>query len=252
MFQAGKINNAISEMNRLEIDIMGISEMRWRSNGQCSLENHKVYYSGNEENQHIHGLGFIVSCEIQKYVINFVPISERIDVIQLSGNPVNINLVYAPTYDADDVEIEQFYCTISDILKTFKKHEITIIIGDMNAKIGQGKSGDLIGDYGLGTRNERGERLMIFVEDEDLAVLKTFFKLPPRCLYTWRSPHDQPGDIVRNQIDYMFIKNRFRTSCLRVKTYPGADIESDHNPLVGSFRIRFKKSIKKQYKKNGT
>lgn len=93
MFQAGKINNAIAEMDRLEIDIMGISEMRWPGNGQCSIENHKVYYSGNEENQHIHGVRFIVSCKMQKYVINFVPISERIAVIQLSGNPVNINLV---------------------------------------------------------------------------------------------------------------------------------------------------------------
>lgn len=43
----------------------------------------------------------------------------------------------------------RFYCTISDILKTFKKHEMTIIIGDMNAKIGQGKSGDLIGNSAL-------------------------------------------------------------------------------------------------------
>jgi len=47
----------------------------------------------------------------------------------------------------------------------------------------------------------------------------------------------------------MFIKKRFRNSCLRVKTYPSAYIESDYNPLVGSFRIRFKKCIKKQYKK---
>jgi len=73
---------------------------------------------------------------------------------------------------------------------------MTIIIGYMNAKIGQGKSGNLIGDYGLGVRNERGERLKIFVEDADLVVLNTFFKLPSRSLYTLRSPRDQPGDII--------------------------------------------------------
>jgi len=48
---------------------------------------------------------FIVSCEMQKYVINFVPISERIAVTQLSGNLVQM---YAPTCDLYDVRIEQF------------------------------------------------------------------------------------------------------------------------------------------------
>jgi len=69
-------------------------------------------------NIYIYKVGIIVSCEIQKYV---APVSERIAVIQLNGNLVNINLVqiYDLTSDAYDVEIEQFYHTISDILKNF-------------------------------------------------------------------------------------------------------------------------------------
>jgi len=66
MFQTGKIKNTIAEMNRLEVDIMGISEIRWPGNGQYSIEEHKVLYSVNEENQHICGVGFKVSCEMQK------------------------------------------------------------------------------------------------------------------------------------------------------------------------------------------
>lgn len=106
----------------------------------------------------------------QYYVTNFVPRSEKIAIIQVSGNPVNINLVqiYAPTSDADDDKIKVFYYTISDIIRTFKKHEMTIIIGDINAKIGRGKSCDPIGDHGLGVRNERGESMKSFVEDGDL------------------------------------------------------------------------------------
>jgi hypothetical protein len=50
----------------------------------------------------------------------------------------------------------------------------------------------------------------------------------------------QPGGIIRNQIDYMFIPTRFRTSCLRVKTYPGTDIEPDHCSIVRKFRVRLK------------
>lgn len=52
---------------------------------------------------------------------------------------------------------------------------MTIIIGDMNAKVGQGKSGELIGDYCLGIRNEQGEIMKTFVEDEDLVMLNNFF-----------------------------------------------------------------------------
>jgi len=159
-------------------------------------------------------------------------VSERIIVIQLNGNPVNMNIVhvYVSTADAEDVKIDQVYNEISELLKQFKKHEMIIIIDDFNTKIGKAKCGDLVGEHSLNIRNEREDRMKLFVED--LIELNTFFKLPPRRLYTWISPWDQPGGIVRNQIDYMFIPKRSCNSCLGVKTYPGAEIESDHCPVV--------------------
>lgn len=93
--------------------------------------------------------------------------------------------------------------------------------------------------------------MKLFIEEEELIILNTFFKLPPRRLYTWTSPKDQPGGIFRNQIDYILIPKRFRNSYLGVKTYPGADIESDHCPVVGEFRVRLKRCKKTQQIKNG-
>ena len=58
--------------------------------------------------------------------------------------------------------------------------------------------------------------------------MNTFFELPVRQKYTWKSP----GDVTRNQIDYILIRNRFRNSIKKCKTYSGADINSDHNPVV--------------------
>lgn len=52
---------------------------------------------------------------------------------------INIVQVYDPTTNADDTEIDQFYNGISLLLKRFKKHDVTVIIGDFNAKIGKGK-----------------------------------------------------------------------------------------------------------------
>jgi len=95
---------------------------------------------------------------MQKYIINFIPVLERIIVIQLNGNLVNMNIVqvYAPTVDAEGEKIDQFYNEISELLKRFKKHEMTIIMCDFNAKMGKGKCGDLVGEHSLGVRNKRG------------------------------------------------------------------------------------------------
>ncbi|CAH0730549.1 unnamed protein product, partial [Brenthis ino] len=62
----------------------------------------------------------------------------------------------------------------------------------------------------------------------------------PRRLYTWTSPLHSPKKIVRNQIDYILINKRYRNSLTSVKTYPGADIGSDHNPVVASLRCSMK------------
>lgn len=44
---------------------------------------------------------------------------------------------------------------------------------------------DLVDEHGLGVRNERGERIKLFIEEEDLIILNTLFKLPPLRLCTW-------------------------------------------------------------------
>lgn len=79
--------------------------------------------------------------------------------------------------------------------------------------------------------------------------MNTWFKLPARILYTWKSPMDRPEKIVRNQIDFMLVNKRYRNSCTNVETYPGTDIQSDHVPTVGNFKIRMKKNTPKREKK---
>lgn len=91
-------------------------------------------------------------------------------------------------------------------------------MGDFNAKIGQGRRSDIVSDYGLGESNERGGRLFEFcqgMEDQYLVILvvtNTWFKVPKRRLYTWKSPVDKANspEPVRNQIDYILINKLFR------------------------------------------
>ena len=111
-------------------------------------------------------------------------------------------------------------------------------MGDFNSKVGKGIPDELIGPYGLGERNDRGERLHQFCQEERMKITNTWFKQPPRRLYTWRAPADRPDHIIRNQIDYVLINKRFGTSITRTCTYPGADVPSDHVLLMTEIKIK--------------
>ena len=113
-------------------------------------------------------------------------------------------------------------------------------MGDLNAKVEEERHESIIGKYGLGQRNERGERLIQFCQRNHLFVANTWFRQPSRKRYTWKSP----GDVCRNQIDFVMLNERFRNSVKQAKTYPGADINSDHNPVVVEICIKVKKPTK--------
>ena len=142
--------------------------------------------------------------------------------------------VYAPTTQHSDEEIEKFYADVEKGLKQVKPTDIVLTIGDFNAKVGKGRTSDVVGDHGLGERNERGDRLVQFCQEQEMWIANTHFQKPERRLYTWRSP----GDVCRNQIDFMLINKRFKNCVKDVKTYPGADINSDHNLMIGRLNIR--------------
>jgi len=242
-----KTENAIMEMDRLRIQCMGVSEMRWTGRGKYSMARHKIYYSGNDEPMHWRGVGFIVTNQTDTAVRNFVPQSDRIAILQLYAKDVNINFiqVYAPTAGSSEDEIETFYADLKAVMRFTRREEVTIVMGDFNAKVGAGIVSEVTGQWGLGTRNERGERLVQFCQEEELIIANTYFKLPARRLYTWRSPRDNPGCACRNQIDYIMVNRRFRNAVKAVKTMPGADIGSDHCLLVSEMQIRLKKIPKK-------
>ncbi|XP_072385599.1 uncharacterized protein [Diabrotica undecimpunctata] len=90
-------------------------------------------------------------------------------------------------------------------------------------------------------RNERDDRLLQFCKENNFIIKNTFYQLPRRRVYTWKSPGDTKDHIIRNQIDYITINNRYKNTIESVKTYPGADIGSDHNPVVAQFRIKLKR-----------
>ena len=147
---------------------------------------------------------------------------------------INIIQVYAPTTEADEENIEEFYEDIEKVLRQCKNHELNIIMGDLNSKVGKGRTEQIVGPFGLGERNERGEKFVEWCQEKNQIIMNTWFRHQTRHLWTWKSP----GDRIRNQIDYITINERFRNLITQVKTYPGADANSDHVPAVATIRLR--------------
>ena len=94
--------------------------------------------------------------------------------------------------------------------------------------MGRGKHNTAVGPFGLGDSNERGDIWNDWCEENSMPVMNTWFKQHERNLYTWKSP----GDLFRNQIDYISINSRYRNAITICKTKPGADCNSDHNLLL--------------------
>ena len=113
---------------------------------------------------------------------------------------------------------------------------MVITLRDFNVKVGKTATSTSIGKYGLGKTNERGELLIGFCERHQLTIMNTIFKQPERRLYTWKSP----GEVTRNQKDYIMISSRHKNNIKNCRIYPGADIGSDHNPVIANMKVKLK------------
>ena len=154
LYQAGKLDNCLLEMKRLNVDILGIAECRWAESGEINKHEYKMYFSGKDK--HSNGVAIILKKRWAKAVQGFIPKSDRVMLLKLEGKPFDVVIiqVYAPTQDYSDRELEAFYGEINDCLKHVKSTDILITMGDWNAKVGELQTNGITGKFGLGIRNE--------------------------------------------------------------------------------------------------
>ena len=109
------------------------------------------------------------------------------------GKPFNVTViqVYALTSKAEEVEVEQFYEDLQDLLELTPKKDVLFITGDWNAKVGSQETPGGTGKFDLGVQNEAGQKLIEFCQENALVIANTLFQQHKRRLYTWISPDDQ-------------------------------------------------------------
>ena len=95
--------------------------------------------------------------------------------VRSQGKSFNITViqVYAPTTNAEEAEVEWFY---KDLLELTPKKDVLCIIGDWNAKVGSQETPGVTGKFGLAARNEAGQRLIEFSQENALVIVNTLFR----------------------------------------------------------------------------
>src|SRR6476619_7185053 len=169
-------------------------------------------------------------------------------VVKVKADPVDMVIVqaYLPTTDYEDEEVEKQYDQLEEILGKQKETDNVIVTGNFNAVVGEGKEDRVVGKFGLGKRNYRGERLIEFCKNQNLVITNTWFKQEKRRRYTWKSLRD----LKRYQIDYILVQQRYRNRVKSSWSYPGADVDSDHHLVAMRLKFKLKKiPRRKQLKK---
>ena len=106
----GKLEVVKQEMARVNINILGISELKWTGTGEFNSDDHYIYYCGQESLRR-NGVALIVNKRVWNAVLGCSLKNDRIISVHFQGKSFNITViqVYAPTSDAEEAEVEQFF-----------------------------------------------------------------------------------------------------------------------------------------------
>ena len=144
--------------------------------GEFNSDDHYIYYCWQESLRR-NGIAIIVNKRVQNAVLGCNLKNNRMISVHFQGKPFNITViqVYAPTSNAKEAEVEQFYEDLQDLLELTPKKDVLFIIGDWNAKVESQETPGVTGKFGLGVQNEAEQRLIEFCQESALVIANTIF-----------------------------------------------------------------------------
>ena len=146
----------IKKMTRVNINILGISELKWTGLGEFNSDEHYIFYCGQEYLRR-NGVALIVNKRVQNKVFGSNLKNDKMISVCLQGNPFNItvNQVYAPTSNAEEAEVEWVYEDLQDLPELTSPKYVICILEDWNAKIGVREIPVIAVKFGLGVQNDK-------------------------------------------------------------------------------------------------
>ena len=173
----GKLEGVKQEMARVNVNILGISELKWTGMGKFNSQDNYIYYCGQESLRR-NGVPIIVSKRVRNAVLGCSFKNDRMISVPFQGKPFCITViqVYALTSNGEEAEVEWFYEDLQDLLELTPKKDVLFIRGDWNAKVRSQELPGIIDKFGLGVQNEAGQRLIEFCQENTMVIANTLFQ----------------------------------------------------------------------------
>ena len=127
----GKLEVVKQEMARLNVNILGVSKLKWTGMGEFNSDDHYIYYC-RQESLGRNGVAIMVNKRVWNAVLGCNLKNDSMISVRFQGKPFNITAiqVYAPTSNDEEAEVEQFYEDPQDLLELTPKKDVLFIIGD--------------------------------------------------------------------------------------------------------------------------
>ncbi len=249
--QVGKAELLTRELERYQVEMAAITEIRWRSEGADSLAGGKwkLLHSAADD-KGVGGVGIIMTGRAKAAWEaaggTWTAHGRRIVEARIQNQTgfTTMVAVYAPTEEHPE-EADEFYDELQKVVGKISKRDVLLLLGDFNARLGQKNDGyeQVMGKCALDEeRNTNGEKLLEFCQVNRLYIQGTRF--PHRDIHkqTWRHPATKKG----HQIDHIITNTRWRSCVEDVKVIRGAMIDSDHHLVVADVKLHWSKAPKKE------
>ncbi|XP_073848775.1 uncharacterized protein [Musca autumnalis] len=238
LYREGAVFALADVLEKYKVDITAIQEIRWIGKGVTTTPKGDALYYSCHDVKHEFGCGFVVSRRLKHLVSSFTPVNERLAAIRIKAKFFNISFIcaHAPTEEKDEQTKDVFYERLEETYDRCPAHDIKIILGDFNAKIGKENIFDpTVGKFSLHSEtSDNGMRLIDFAAAKNMVVSSTRFNHLDIHKGTWLSPDQRTS----NQIDHVVIDGRHSSSVLDVRSFRGANIDSDHYLVAAKVRTR--------------
>ena len=225
LYQAGKLQQVLWEMENYKVELLCVSEARWIDSGKRTLSSgHTILYSGQSDNKHRGGVAIIVTRKVEKTLLEWKPINNRLLKARFNSKFAKLTVIacYAPTEDAEEEIKDEFYDQLEEEIRTTPR------VGEENT--GRERA---MGTESFGCINNNGERLSDLCVENNLVIGGTLFKHRNIHKTTWRSPDNN----TVSQINHVIVNQKWRRSLQDVRARRGADVGSDHVLVVATLSL---------------